>query len=45
MFTTSAKNPRASADWYLEMFGATIAADTMARGALQIFVELGGMKS
>jgi catechol 2,3-dioxygenase-like lactoylglutathione lyase family enzyme len=25
------------------MFGATIAADTVARGAPQIFVELGGM--
>jgi hypothetical protein len=25
------------------MFGATIAANTMARGAPQIFVELGGM--
>src|SRR5882672_11251872 len=37
------QNPRASADWYVEMFGATIAADTVARGAPQIFVELGGM--
>src|SRR4051794_621521 len=37
------ENPRASADWYVEMFGATIAADTVARGAAQIFVELGGM--
>jgi catechol 2,3-dioxygenase-like lactoylglutathione lyase family enzyme len=37
------KNPKASANWYVEMFGATIAADTMARGAAQIFVELGGM--
>jgi catechol 2,3-dioxygenase-like lactoylglutathione lyase family enzyme len=37
------EDPRASADWYVEMFGATIAADTMARGAPQIFVELGGM--
>jgi catechol 2,3-dioxygenase-like lactoylglutathione lyase family enzyme len=36
-------NPRASADWYVEMFGARIAADTMARGAPQIFVDLGGM--
>jgi lactoylglutathione lyase len=36
-------DPRASAEWYVEMFGATIAADTVARGALQIFVELGGM--
>ena len=37
------KNPRAAAEWYVEMFGATIAADTVARGAPQIFVELGGM--
>ncbi len=37
------ENPRVSADWYVEMFGATIAADTVARGAPQIFVELGGM--
>ena len=27
------ENPRASANWYVEMFGATIAADTVARGA------------
>ena len=37
------ENPRASADWYVEMFGATIVADTVARGAPQIFVGLGGM--
>jgi catechol 2,3-dioxygenase-like lactoylglutathione lyase family enzyme len=37
------KDPRASANWYVEMFGARIAADTVARGAPQIFVELGGM--
>ena len=37
------KNPEASASWYVEMFGATTAANTMARGAPQIFVELGGM--
>ena len=37
------ENPKASADWYVEMFGATIAADTVARGAPQIFVDLGGM--
>jgi lactoylglutathione lyase len=37
------ENPRVSAEWYVEMFGATIAADTVARGAPQIFVELGGM--
>jgi hypothetical protein len=27
------ETPKASADWYVEMFGATIAADTIARGA------------
>jgi catechol 2,3-dioxygenase-like lactoylglutathione lyase family enzyme len=37
------KNPHESANWYVETFGATIAADTVARGAAQIFVELGGM--
>ena len=37
------ENPRASAEWSVEIFGATIAADTVARGAPQIFVELGGM--
>ena len=37
------ENPKASADWYVEMFGATIAADTFARGSPQIFVDLGGM--
>ena len=36
------ENPRASAQWYVDMFGATIARDTIARGAPQIFVELGG---
>jgi catechol 2,3-dioxygenase-like lactoylglutathione lyase family enzyme len=37
------ESPKASADWYVEMFGATIAADTVVRGAPQIFVDLGGM--
>ena len=37
------KDPEASANWYVEMFGATITASTMARGAPQIFVDLGGM--
>ena len=37
------KNPKVSANWYVEMFGATIVADTVARGAPQIFVSLGGM--
>ena len=37
-----ARDPHASAKWYVEKLGATIKADTMARGAPQIFVELGG---
>lgn len=37
------EDPEASAEWYVEMFGATIAAKTTARGAAQIFVDLGGM--
>ena len=37
------KDPEASANWYVEMFGATITANTIARGAPQIFVDLGGM--
>jgi len=37
------EKPHESAAWYVEMFGATIKADTIARGAPQIFVELGGM--
>ncbi|MGE4220041.1 MAG: VOC family protein [Alphaproteobacteria bacterium] len=36
------ENPRACADWFADMLGATISADTMARGAPQIFVDLGG---
>ena len=36
-------DPHASAQWYVEMFGATLARDTTAYGAPQIFVELGGM--
>src|SRR5437588_12305012 len=35
-------DPQAAARWYVEMFGAEIRADTVARGAPQIFVELGG---
>ena len=38
------RDPQASADWYVEMFGATIAADTIARGAAQIFLDVGGAK-
>ena len=37
------ESPRASAQWYVDTLGATIVADTVARGAPQIFVELGGM--
>ena len=37
-----ARDPKASAHWYVDMLGATIVRDTMARGAPQIFVELGG---
>lgn len=37
------EDPHASARWYVEMFGAEIRADTVARGAPQIFVDLGGM--
>jgi catechol 2,3-dioxygenase-like lactoylglutathione lyase family enzyme len=37
------ENPHAAAAWYVEKFGATVTADTVARGAPQIFVELGGM--
>jgi catechol 2,3-dioxygenase-like lactoylglutathione lyase family enzyme len=36
-------HPHEAANWYVEMFGATIVADTVARGAPQILVELGGM--
>ena len=36
-------DPHAAAAWYVEMFGARVARDTVARGAPQIFVELGGM--
>lgn len=38
-----ARDPHATAAWYVEKLGATITADTMARGAPQIFLELGGM--
>ncbi len=37
------RDPEASAGWYVEMLGATIANSTTARGAPQIFVDLGGM--
>ena len=37
-----AQDPKATADWYVEMLGADITADTVARGAAQIFMEVGG---
>ena len=37
------ENPRAAAEWYVEMFGAEIARDGTAYGAPQIAVALGGM--
>ncbi len=36
------ETPEASAQWYVDMLGATISRSTIARGAPQIFVELGG---
>ena len=36
------QDPHASADWYVRMLGASISADTVARGAPQIFLEVGG---
>ena len=36
------QTPAESAQWYVQMFDATIKADTIARGAAQIFLELGG---
>ena len=37
-----AEDPRATVAWYVEMLGAEITADTMARGAPQIFLDVGG---
>jgi catechol 2,3-dioxygenase-like lactoylglutathione lyase family enzyme len=36
------QNPHDAANWYVQMFGAEIVADTVAYGAPQIFLELGG---
>jgi catechol 2,3-dioxygenase-like lactoylglutathione lyase family enzyme len=36
------ETPHESADWYVQMFGADIVADTVSRGAPQIFMEIGG---
>lgn len=37
-----ARDPRATVRWYVEMLGATVTADTVAYGAPQIFLEIGG---
>jgi len=36
------QRPQDSANWYVEMFGAEIVADTVAYGAPQIRIALGG---
>lgn len=36
------EQPKQSAQWYVRNLGASIKADTMARGAPQIFVDVGG---
>lgn len=36
------QTPHASAQWYVQMLGAEVVADTVARGAPQIFLDLGG---
>jgi catechol 2,3-dioxygenase-like lactoylglutathione lyase family enzyme len=36
------ETPHDSAQWYVEKLGASITADTVSRGAPQIFVSLGG---
>ena len=36
------RDPQAAAEWYIEMFGATVTANTIARGAPQIFLDVGG---
>jgi len=38
-----AEQPHETAQWYVDKLGAEIKADTVARGAPQIFVALGGM--
>ena len=37
-----APDPKSTARWYVDVLGATLRADTIARGAPQIFLELGG---
>ena len=36
------QRPQDAANWYVQMFGADIVAETVAYGAPQIFLELGG---
>jgi catechol 2,3-dioxygenase-like lactoylglutathione lyase family enzyme len=36
------QSPQQAANWYVQMFGADIVAETVAYGAPQIFLELGG---
>ena len=36
------QSPHESANWYVQMFGAEIVADTVSRDAPQIFVTIGG---
>ncbi|MBT5108685.1 MAG: VOC family protein [Rhodospirillaceae bacterium] len=36
------QDPQKTAQWYVSMLGAEITADTVARNAPQIFLELGG---
>lgn len=36
------QNPKDTANWYVQMFGADIVTDTEAYGAPQIFLEIGG---
>jgi len=38
------EHPHDSANWYVQMFGADIVADTLSRNTPQIFLELGGKK-
>ena len=39
-----AEKPHETAQWYVDKLGAVIKADTIARGAPQIFVELGAIE-
>jgi len=36
------QSPHEAANWYVQVFGAEIVADTLSRGVPQIFVEIGG---